>query len=86
MAGNLEKKLSVPAFVHQYAFGRPLNRQPARNERSRGEAKTLVHVFTLEPHELNGFGLPKFLLGDQQLWAAAFEKVSCLLESDNLLI
>jgi hypothetical protein len=60
MTGHLQKKLTVPALVQQDSFGRSFDRQPAQNERSRGEAETLVHVVALQPHELNRFSLPKF--------------------------
>jgi hypothetical protein len=32
MAGDLQKKLAVPAFVHQCAFERALNRQSAEDK------------------------------------------------------
>jgi hypothetical protein len=81
---DLEKKLAVPALVKQHSFRRSLNRESAQDERPRGEAKTLVHVVPFQPHELNCFGLPKFLFRNQQLWMTAFKKVACSLESDNL--
>ena len=63
MTGDLQQELSVSAFVQQHTIGRPPDRQATKNEGPRGEAQGLGGGISLQADALNGFQLPKFLLG-----------------------
>jgi hypothetical protein len=57
MTGDLQKKLTVPALVYEYAFGRALNRQSAQDKGPRGKPQILRRTFPVQPDELNRLGL-----------------------------
>jgi hypothetical protein len=53
MTGHLQKELAIPALMHQYAFRRTLDRQPAKDERPGRESQALGRVLSVQPDQLN---------------------------------
>ena len=78
MTGDLQQELSVSAFVEQDTIGRPLDRQATKNEGPGGEAQGLGGGISLQADALNGFQLPKFLLGKRSELRALKYSVSFL--------
>ncbi|MGO4880100.1 MAG: hypothetical protein ACLP59_04685 [Bryobacteraceae bacterium] len=67
MTGDLQQELSVSAFMQQETIGRPLDRQATKYKGPGGEAQGLAGGISLQADALNGLGLTKPLLGDEDL-------------------
>ena len=78
MTRDLQQELFVSAFVQQGTIGWPLDRQATKNEGPGGEAQGLGGGISLQADALNGFQLPKSLLGKRNELRALKYSVSFL--------
>jgi hypothetical protein len=67
MTGDLQQELSVPAFVEQDTSGGLLDGEATKDKGPGGETETLAGGISLQADALDGFGLTKLLLGDEDL-------------------
>jgi hypothetical protein len=64
---NLENEIAVTPFVNRFALGRFPDWQSTQDERSGTESQVLFPLFPFQPDQAASLGLPKLLLGDNQL-------------------
>src|ERR1700759_2184122 len=96
MAGYLKRELAVAPLMKELAMRGLFNRKSAEHEWAGRKPQILIRLLTFQPDAGDGFGAPKFLLGDDQIAGKAaknrcgalksvMQVPACLLGGNRLL-